>query len=188
MAAALAFVSLSACGQPSLDAGPAVPLRHARLPAVIKQTLAGVILSELALGDSDVASRKQIAYASQVRFVSLHTGAAPAILLEPSDRAGLCAPNGNGNCPLWLFVRRGMHAVLVLATDGEDLSVQKTSHAGMLDLVSTYRIGHTPVTEDMIDLHFDGTRYRSVRCTESTSGGDEDGASIAPHPCPTNDE
>jgi hypothetical protein len=182
LAVVLALSAGSAHAQSALAANPSVDLRDARLPAAVKQQLANVIIAELAESDNvDIANRRRIALDSQVSLVRLRRGGLPSILLQPSDEAQLCA--GNGNCPSWLFLRSGNRALLVLEDHGQGISVEKTSHNNMYDLVTTYRIGHTPITEEVVQLHFDGKAYRRVSCSESTTGGDEDDTEIPSHPC-----
>lgn len=185
--AAFAFHSLLIffCAQAPSGQDVASTLASASLPTEVKQDLARVVEAELASAGDGPANRENLAYQSQVRFFQLRQGSPSAVFVEPSDEAGLCAPNGNGNCPFWLFLRRRNRAVLVVDGSGQDFSVQHTSHNGMHDVAYTVRIGHTPLTEDRIELHFEGKQYKAVRCTETTSGGDEQDTKVPPHPCAT---
>lgn len=172
------------------QAPAALLLRFAPLPVTMKNEIAAVIGAEIAVGDqSHSADQKRIALDSLVSFFPLRSGAPSSILIEPSDEgdALLCAPNGNGNCPFWLFQQANGHAVLLLNDSGESISMARTTHSGMRDLVIIYRIGHTPVDEVTRVLQFDGKAYRDAICSESITGGDMDDTEVrvAPHPCDT---
>jgi hypothetical protein len=76
---------------------------------------------------------------------------------------------------------------LLVEDFGEGLTVVKTIHNGMRDLVTRQRVGHTPVDYATEELHFDGKQYQPAICSESIEGGDEDDThrEIPPHPCNT---
>lgn len=162
-------------------------LRAAPLSVAMKKELAAVVIAAMAnVGESNPIDQKRIAFDSQVTFLPLHRGGLPAILIKPSDEAQLCAPNGNGNCPFWLFQQSKGHGLLLLDDDGDSIVMAKTSHNGMRDLVITEREGHTPVDEVTRELHFDGKAYRDAVCSESFYGDEGDiEVRVPPHPCDT---
>lgn len=164
-----------------------LPLRVARLPSAEKGELAAKVMSEL--DDRSRGDQRRIAFDSQVTFLPLRPGAPPAILLEPSDEgnAALCAPNGNGNCPFWIFEQLNGHAVLLFEDDGESIRMSKSSHHGMHDLILIGRVGHTPLDEVTTQFHFDGKTYQAAICSEEIAGVDENDPDVRvpPHPCNT---
>lgn len=187
MGIALVLAVLSSIGAQS----PAnIPLREAHLPDAMKNELAAVVIAAMVdASDLNPTDQKRIAFDSQVSFLPLRHGALPAILIEPSDEGStqLCAPNGDGNCPFWLFQQSKGHAALLLEDDGENFFAAKTSHNGMRDLVIIEREGHTPIDEVTTELHFDGKAYSPAICSESITGGDENDTEVRvpPHPCKT---
>lgn len=151
----------------------------------MKKELADAVAAAMAVdGLSDHMDQKSI-LDSQVTLMRLRPGAIAAILVEPSDES-LCAPNGNGNCPFWLFRQSEGHFVLLLENSGEDISMLQSVHKGMHDLVMTSRVGHTPFDEVRTVLQFDGKLYKNTICSESITGGDDaQEIRIPPHPCGT---
>jgi hypothetical protein len=77
--------------------------------------------------------------------------------------------------------------VLLLSDTTEGISMAKTTHNGMRDLVIAYREGHTPIDEFTTEFHFDGKAYQPAICSESITGGDADDTEVEvpPHPCST---
>jgi hypothetical protein len=136
----------------------------------MKTELAAPVVSELVLNGMSAESARRTAFQSHVSFVSLRKGALSAILIKPPDEANLCAANWNDNCPSWLFQRSGEHVTLLVEDFGEGLTVVKTIHNGMRDLVTRQRVGHTPVDYATEELHFDGKQYQPAICSESIEG------------------
>ena len=145
-----------------------ITIASSSLPAAVKAELVKTV-SEALEDDSDLTpiQRKDAALKSTITFVNARLSGPPAILLTPVDKAAdwLCAPNGNDNCTTWLFATSSDHASLLYLDDGgQGIVIQKTSHHGMHDLLTSSRLGHTPLDIFYTEQHFDGNQYQSAVC------------------------
>ena len=88
-----------------------------------------------------------------------------------------------GNKDIWIFQKVGNRAVPILRDAGGSMYATLSSvHHGMHDFTTFWVLGFATGASE--DFHFDGSRYRSAYCYDTTLGSDTEPEKDGPHhPC-----
>jgi hypothetical protein len=88
-----------------------------------------------------------------------------------------------GNKDIWIFQQNASRAVLILGgTGGSMYSRLRSVHHGMRDFITFWNLGGGTGENEVFE--FDGKRYRSAYCYDTSLGSDTEPEKDGPHhPC-----
>jgi len=174
---ALSFL-FAACLSRCLSAQSCDPktadLRHANLPAAIKNDIVAVLAKDVVkdFGKvlSDASKPSDIALSSCASFPKLAQNGRVILLTPGADYPLETGAGSLGNTDMWLFQQVGDHALLIFRGFGSMLpSNSRAYHNGMLDFDFMFTEPHSD-SQNLETYRFNGKRYILHDCRIEDDG------------------
>lgn len=120
-------------------------------------------IRDVASEDHSVTSEErlaQFAAETRIKYVDLSGDGKPEVIAQAGAEETGCSPTGN--CPFWIFHRRGTSYEVLLKGEAQTFTIQHTRTKGYSDIILTR---HDSASEsEAREYKFDGNFYREGAC------------------------
>ncbi len=140
-------------------------LRKAKIPKADRKAIATVIAAQLRpmLKDLEIESEaglEKTALDTRVKWIDLNNDGVREVIAQ-----GMVNCSAVGNCPIWVFRKRGKGYQVLLEDEAQTFTIQKTSTGGYREIVTAV---HGSATQaGLADYRFRDGRYQEAGCYSS---------------------
>jgi hypothetical protein len=141
-------------------------LRKTKIDDHDRHAIAAAITAQLRpiASDLEINSENDLAKAvldTRIKMIDLNHDGTAEIVAQ-----GMVNCSATGNCPFWIFQKKARGWKLLLESEGQTFTIQKTSTNGFRDIVVTM---HTSATESgLTDFRFSDGRYYDRGCYDAS--------------------